>query len=477
MKFSEAFNLGQSQSSLDFVDVDIVNDTPLFVDPWALRHLPTAWGEQCVNLIQDFFSTILGHVAAGNHEIARGLLLVLTEPNEVKLGLSSGRARGRGLGPYLASEIYDRLQSSRAVTTGLLEDLEDTLLFVDGIGPDIISDITINIIRGPLIEYTQRVAAQTGILLTENVSSGHIWAANTHNWRPSTYVTLPVSPHGKHILVPKIIVRRRLEYDVSEYYSNYVLEHLQREALAANSELVHLLKNGKRKVFKKDLEDLHPKTKRTILDQTIQAPDILRDFREAKDRGKLNPLSHGELTANAHVPPPNWDHLMTGVTSVVPGREGADAYEKSIAQLLTALFYPHLVDPIPQTEIHEGRKRIDLTFTNVANSGFWGWLGTHYTTPKIYVECKNYVGELGNPELDQLAGRFSPRRGRVGLLVCRNFDDKLAFIRRCRDTADDDRGFIIPLDDTDLQALVDEAKLTDRPEGVLLKNRFDRLIM
>ena len=36
MRFSEAFHLQKKQAELDFVDVELASDIPLFVDPFAL---------------------------------------------------------------------------------------------------------------------------------------------------------------------------------------------------------------------------------------------------------------------------------------------------------------------------------------------------------------------------------------------------------------------------------------------------------
>jgi hypothetical protein len=73
-----------------------------------------------------------------------------------------------------------------------------------------------------------------------------------------------------------------------------------------------------------------------------------------------------------------------------------------------------LTCPQIEQEIDEGRKRIDLSFDNSARDGFFYRLHTTYRLPSqfIFAECKNYGREVGNPEIDQLAGRFGPNRGK-----------------------------------------------------------------
>jgi hypothetical protein len=65
------------------------------------------------------------------------------------------------------------------------------------------------------------------------------------------------------------------------------------------------------------------------------------------------------------------------------------------------------------------------------------------------------------------------------MLVCRRFKDKAKFQQRCRDTALDDRGYIIALDDEDLKTLV-EARKADQEatyrEYQLLRERFEATI-
>lgn len=85
---------------------------------------------------------------------------------------SSGRPAGRGVSGKQAADLYESLRRSRAANTGLLSELTECELFVEGMGPDKISDITTNIIRQNLIEYTQVQCELHGIELEGEYPSG-----------------------------------------------------------------------------------------------------------------------------------------------------------------------------------------------------------------------------------------------------------------------------------------------------------------
>jgi hypothetical protein len=139
LRFSDHFGLGKSQAQLDFVDVDLHTDIPLFVDPYAISLEDTEWFIECNNLIIDFFELVVQSIRDGNEVRARSLLSNLREPNDTRLGLSTGRSRGNGIGGEQSGQIFDRLKDSKAVLTGNLTDLADTELVIRGIGRDKIS--------------------------------------------------------------------------------------------------------------------------------------------------------------------------------------------------------------------------------------------------------------------------------------------------------------------------------------------------
>ncbi len=478
MRVSEYFNLNKNQSALDFVDVDIENDLKVFIDPRALLLLKTEWGQKSVFLIQDFFHSVINYIHIGQEQEALRLLEQLVEPNETHFGYSDGKSRGTCFGPGRARKFWEALVGSEAVKTGLIQDLEDTALMIEGVDKDIISDIVTNIIRSQLIIYTKEKCEYYGIPTSDGIDSGPIWDPSSKDWN-QCFVDLPVIDGKKILLIPKFLVRRKLDYNYDEYYRNYILEFLRTKEYDAKSGLIEILKNGNTRITNKSLKSKYGYGKSVVIEQTLKEPSILDKYRSEKKHKIHEPLNHYEIAELADISRPNWRELLENVTRIEQGRENAYMYENAIEELLSSIFYPALANPSKQTYIHEGRKKIDITYSNVATKGFFYWLSNHYPSAFIMVECKNYKGDISNPELDQLAGRFSPSRGQVGLLICRKIENKELFLQRCRDTANDQRGFIIPIDDDDLRIIVEEI---NENEGInetfgLLQEIFNFLVL
>ncbi|MGJ6124696.1 hypothetical protein QN239_19195 [Mycolicibacterium sp. Y3] len=485
-RVSEYFDLGETQGTLDFVDVYVDGDIPLFIDPSVLASVNSEWADDCTSSIQGFFQAIIDLILAGDEIKAKALLSHLGEDNSTRLGYSS-RNKGSGVGAELAEEFYKDLSSSQALESGYIRDIEDTALFIEGVREDRVSDVVTNIIRRQLIEYTQSAADYYRIPLAPNVATRSCWNNQERRWDVPRYYDLPIAGGEPILLVPKSIVRRRLYNNPDEYYRYYVLPFFQNEEIRKRSPLVQLLKSGEPRVLKKDVEakykakhesDALGVLKRINLDATDQNAELLDKFKRDKAAHPPAALSHEEIANTTGTPQPNYDALLEDVLSIETGKDTADQYERAVEALLNALLYPSLVNPKRQFVIHEGRKRIDIAYTNMAVDGFFRWLANHHPSGHIFVECKNYSRPLANPEFDQIAGRFSPSRGKYGLLVYRAFSDKSKILESLRDTAKDDRGFVTALDDGDLKELVNEMKLKGTATGLdgLLDHRFKALI-
>ena len=477
MRISEYYKLGRTQASLDFVDVTLDTDLTVFVNPVAIKSLQSEWGSECISLLQHYFESVLKRIKSNDKASAINLLSALSERNEFHLGYSRGKSRGHGFGSISGSNVWKALSESKAAKSNLLTDLEDTCLLIEGIGPDMISDAVCNIIRGPLIAYTQEMCEYYEMPMENQVDSGPIWNPDEEKWE-RTFVKLPVTTFGKLVLVPKIAVRFGMAYDVGEYYRYFLIPVMEQDEIKRKSELVETLKDGRKRVTTKELMKKYGAGKLSVVDQTVKRPEVLKRYKENKEKTPSRPLSHGDFAELEKIGSPNFEGFLDKVASIPIGVENSARYESAIEKLLTVMFYPSLCNPHKQHRIHAGRKRIDITYVNSAQKGFFDWLGRHYPASHIFVECKNYGQEVGNPEIDQLAGRFSPSRGKFGLLICRKIADKQLLRERCRDTAVDSRGFIIALDDEDLRLILNEyMQAPDFESYKTLKQMFDALIM
>jgi len=428
---------------------------PLFIDPHALGKREDIWSVEASNLVVDCFQQVIDHIRRGDDDQAQTILASLKEPNDTGLGLSQNKRQGRGVSGQQSVDLFDHLKDSTAARTGFLKDLEDCELLIPGISSDKISDITTNIIRQKLVEYTTDQSELLGIP-TQKVPAGRFWDPHRHEWREEEFADLPVYKGQRLLFVPKAIVRHQMVFDHRQYYNHYVLAFLQAYHLAAATGLVQLLKNGKRRVTKKSLKRQNPLSKEFLYQFSKEHPDIFEKYKRDIPAARDREMSDAALNPSAGVGPDQVMLLLDKLHAIPAGTAQANAYHDCMVGVLEALFYPSFIYPKKEQALHQGRKRIDITYSNAAKTGFFQWLHAvqHVPCSFIMAECKNYSADPANPELDQLAGRFSVQRGQFGLMVCRTCDDRAVFQQRCRDTALDGRGYILLLVDADIEELL-----------------------
>ncbi|MEA4975054.1 MAG: hypothetical protein VB046_04890 [Paludibacter sp.] len=446
MKISQIYNLNKSQAELDFVDIDTSTDLPLFLDPFFLSKKPDTWSIEATLTLKSFFQNVIDLIRNNQEAEAKLLFEHLHEPNTTCLGMSRGNPQGKGVGALDTDKIYDSLLRSRAIQTGLIQDIEDNILFVENFGKDKLSDMTTNIITKHLVQYTLNQCELHNIPVQQNIPTGYFWNRHENEWQ-AEYSEMLVVNGKKILLVPKGIVSFSKGYTPDKYYNHFVLEFLQNDHLRMQTALVQRRNDGTRFVTKKSLKEINPQSKDFLRRFTRQHPEVLEQFKENTDIESLTDLEITEIDIQQVT-----QNLITKLQSIPPGSEAASNFHNVIIGILEIIFYPHLINPVKEREIHDGRKRIDISFDNASKSGIFKRLSENFyiPCPYIFVECKNYSRDIANPELDQIGGRFSVNRGQVGFIVCRQIDDLPRFIDRCKDTYRDRRGLIIPLVDVDL---------------------------
>lgn len=477
MKISDRFQLNANQFELDFVDIDTDIDLPLFLDPAFLSVKQDSWSVNANRTLRSFFQTFVNLFRAGEMERARGLLNYLHEPNEICLGLSSDRPRGNAIGSVDGEKLFQSIITSRSVETGVVEDLQDFRLFIDGIDRDKVSDMTVNIIRLHLIEYTQAQCRLWLIPMQRNAQSGFYWNRNISAWETS-FQEMLVIDQRPIIFVPKAVVSYAKKYTPQRYYNKFVLEFLQEDHIRRATPLVGHRRDGSPFVTKVSLKErVAPYSKGFLTDFTGRHPDVFADFKNwiASD---AKSLGNEELDGRDNVVIA--EYLKRKLGNVAAGANGATEYHRVAVGILEFLLYPDVICPVVEAEIHDGRKRIDIVFDNAAAGGFFYRLHTIHQTPAqfIFAECKNYTREVANPEIDQLSGRFSMNRGKFGILLFREAENMERLIQRCNDTYKDGRGVMIPIADADLITMLDRAIDGDTsPYERFFSDRFRRVAL
>lgn len=472
MKISKKFGLNKTQNELDFVDIDINKDIPLFIDPYRISKLTGPFIDEANGIINNYFSYLTELLAAGDYENAKKVFTHLNEVNETCLGYSTNKPRGNGLGEKSSSDIFESLKGSKAVNLGILESLEDIQIFVHGVSSDRISDMTTNIIRKLLIEYTQNQCELFNIPLTPGVSSGLYWNPKNRKWEQE-YTDMLVINGKKYILVPKIIVTYGDRINSSDYFQHFVLNFFQDENIREKTSLVQYRKGKKNKgdpyVTKKDIKEKQLGNKK---DGFIPDKDWLANFTNAHKRvfgefkekafSMMKPVDFNEDRQKIA------NFLIEKLKSIPSGTSNANEYHLTMLCILEFIFYPHICNPKKEVPINEGRKRIDIIYNNTSSQGFFFDLFEKYDIPAnfIIVECKNYSTDIKNPELDQLLGRFSKQRGKFGISTSRTADDYNILIKRCNDIYRDTGSLIIPLLDNDFISILSEIKNGNDNKGI-----------
>jgi hypothetical protein len=214
-----------------------------------------------------------------------------------------------------------------------------------------------------------------------------------------------------------------------------------------------------------------------IADAVLANPHLLDLYKGiAKDQKALQDFGSEEQNVSLSA---ICAELATRFATIHPGASSASAYHRLVLGCLTAIFYPDLIQPQKEWEIHDGRKRIDIVYTNAGDSGFFAQRRDDPRTEAnmVVVECKNYASDIANPELDQLLGRFDRNRGRFGIIACRSLDDPALLERRCRDAAARGQGFLLILTDADfINMLTAKSQLQDQDVNHLLFRKFADLL-
>ena len=195
--------------------------------------------------------------------------------------------------------------------------------------------------------------------------------------------------------------------------------------------LLYSPKKWHSKVYKKDLKNKYKISKEFLFDFTANHPEVLQAYKNTLPR-EATPINDSDIENQQRIPRDTTSIDGTELSNIPPGRETANVYHEFILGVLTEIFYPWLTHPVKEQVVDQGTKRIDIQFRNSATDGFFSRMVHIYQIycPYVSVECKNYAEDPENPELDQLIGRLSRKRGKFGVLICRKIENRTQMLKR-----------------------------------------------
>ncbi|HUW96462.1 MAG TPA: hypothetical protein VMW58_11805 [Anaerolineae bacterium] len=215
MHFTDCFEVDPTLlDSYGAFDVSLVNDLPLFIDPFLLFNSEKdEYRAQHESMIRYLRFLRDEAIRGATSEALIGAWYTFPELKQMWLGFSQTGNAGRGLGRDFASSLHRNLNTifssfgNEVVTRG--SHIEKLTLIRDGVGRDKISDFTTNLIKEYLLCYTEQFAKahlqphRTSRFAVRKVRFNY----ETESWESGLFV-LPRWREDFVILTPKDMLTR-----------------------------------------------------------------------------------------------------------------------------------------------------------------------------------------------------------------------------------------------------------------------------
>lgn len=229
MLFSRHFRVEQEEGEPWF-DPILDFDVNLFIDPFRIFAAPLPPFQDSHAKIIEFFNRAfeLAAEAGGRRGLRQRVLLDILQFPEVAelcLGYTDLSTLGSGTGRGFSKIIAAGMQES--ISRGILQvqHFEEIGLLHEGIGCDRISDITANILKPELVDYTQRICIAHDIPMKRVRLRNARFDLRFLRWE-SGRVSLPENPFsGRGVLLVPGSFLRRLPTINAEDFLDYLWEN------------------------------------------------------------------------------------------------------------------------------------------------------------------------------------------------------------------------------------------------------------
>lgn len=401
---TEVFELNLHQAEVDFVIPDLAGDLRLGIDPFLLyKSRSEPYRQAHIDLVK-VFNDAIQHYASGNSDEAANLL-DFPEVNELNFGYRKGSGSGSGMGAHLRGLLLRTLGESPALVSRGVRHVEEMQLVSLGIGADRVSDMAANLLKGFLIDYTQRQAETYGIPLTKDVPINHVFDYVDRDWRDG-YFDLPINPiHPKQqaiLLVPRRLVRVLPWINFEDYQRSEFGLFLRARRTSKTRTGKHAAAPTKADIV-------------AITRAEVERIDHYIDRKE-DDARRADPELLVSATPNLRQ---ECDALIDELKSLGTGHGDAHRYQDLLLRVNNTLFEPDLIEGRKEVRTEHGTERRDILFTNDSDKPFWEYVRQQYGSLTVLFECKN-KGAIDFDDINQVAAYLGDAVGYLGIILTRN---------------------------------------------------------
>jgi hypothetical protein len=275
--FTSKHNLNiSSHSEIDFIDIVLNNDRKLFIDPCLIEINNSEWAKSAQIAINSYFKIFYQlYRNNSNRTLKIELFSHAHEINATKLGYGNGR-NGHAKTPEGLYDLFIDLESSIKRNLNMSHPI-DLKLFINEFAEDCLSDMLTNILFLHLNNFTLEQCKKYGIKTQDTNSLNNskdyfYWDVASSSWHKYEGPCLLVN-NELILLVPKVIVRRKFYYNISQYFSRVILENVQEERQVTNSE-GKVIKPTK-KSLKENIRNSGNTSLDYSIDYSVKKPNLL----------------------------------------------------------------------------------------------------------------------------------------------------------------------------------------------------------
>lgn len=448
-RLNDFYNLSFSQADVDFAIPFLEEDIPMYLDPFLLWKSPSI---QDTSLHMNLVSSLnqIGQMVNKNRKKeAEQLLIQMSECKETGLGTAKNKI-GHKISIKTAEEILQLYKSIPQIKANGIFHSEEIQLFVEGFSKDRLSDLSCNILKSFLIDYTIDQCKKHKVPMSI-INRIDVYDHKRNIVINERNVTLPVNPRTNLpiILIPKRWLRYMPWISYEDYFKDYFVKDIENI-----------------KKFKNKIDILNYNRK-----NYSQVSIYIKNKEKESDKCKNDPFFQQIPIHLAKRKVKELLKLQTGKS------DNADKkYEELVSQVLISFLYPQLDFAQTQSRTDSGVLIRDLFFYNNRGIDFLSDIYSEYRVKQVIFELKN-VKELESQHINQINRYVSGNFGSFGILVTRN-EPKRKIIKNLIDLWSGQRKCILVLTDSDIEMMLSIYEEKQRlPIDVIKKKyiEFERL--